>query len=93
MPLDGKAVGIQLGRAVVLQRTMRDWTQERLAEAAGLSVSTICDVEAGANCSYATVRKLIAALGVSPCELIPSEMPCDCHGPPGKASRKPRTSP
>ena len=40
------------------------WTQNELAERAGISPRTIHAIEKGATCRQATKRRLLAALGV-----------------------------
>lgn len=53
-------------------RKLRYLTQEQLAEASGVSIATIKDIERGArlNIKCDTLRKLAAALDVSPRELL-----------------------
>jgi transcriptional regulator with XRE-family HTH domain len=49
------------------QRARQAWTQEELAQEAGVGVGTISRLEAGMWGAYPkTVRKLAAALGVEP---------------------------
>ena len=48
-----------------LERMKRSWTQEHLAEVAGLSTRTIQRLEKGAEASPETVRLLAAAFGLS----------------------------
>lgn len=56
------------------QRGRRAWTQEELAQEAGVGVGTISRLEAGRWGAYPkTVRKLAAALGVEPVELYGEE--------------------
>jgi transcriptional regulator with XRE-family HTH domain len=55
-----------LGKAVRELRGKRDLTQEQLAEAAGLTGRTLSAIETGnANPTWATVRDIATALGVS----------------------------
>ncbi len=55
-----------LGAAIRQLREKRNETQESLAEQAGMAVPTISHIQAGhANPTWATVRDLAAALGVS----------------------------
>ena len=59
-----------LGSAVRSLREKRRITQEATAEAASISVQTLSHIEAGhANPTWATVRDIAAALGVSVAEL------------------------
>lgn len=59
-----------LGSAVRSLREKRRITQEATAEAAAISVQTLSHIEAGhANPTWATVRDIAAALGVSVAEL------------------------
>lgn len=50
-------------------REQRAWSQEQLAEVAGLSVRTVQRVESGAAASPETRMALAAALGVEPADL------------------------
>jgi transcriptional regulator with XRE-family HTH domain len=59
-----------LGAAIRQLREKRNETQVSLAEQAGMAVPTISHIEAGhANPTWATVRDIAAALGVSITEL------------------------
>lgn len=59
-----------LGAAVRQLRMKRDLTQEAVATEAGLTVRTLSAIETGnANPTWATVRDIAAALGVSMGEL------------------------
>jgi transcriptional regulator with XRE-family HTH domain len=59
-----------LGRAIRALRDKRELTQESLAERAGLTGRTLSAIETGnANPTWATVRDIAAALGVSISEL------------------------
>jgi transcriptional regulator with XRE-family HTH domain len=59
-----------LGIAVRLTREKRKLTQETVAEQAGIAVPTLSHLEAGhANPTWATVRDVAAALGVTVVEL------------------------
>ncbi|HSS03714.1 MAG TPA: helix-turn-helix transcriptional regulator [Solirubrobacterales bacterium] len=59
-----------LGKAVHDLREGRDLTQETLAEKAGLTGRTMSAIETGrANPTWATVRDIAAALGVSISEI------------------------
>jgi transcriptional regulator with XRE-family HTH domain len=57
-------------------------TQERLAGAAGVSLSTLRKIETGAvvEPGYFTVLALMAALGISPAEL-PAQMSAEATSP------------
>ncbi len=46
-------------------RQARGWTQNELAERAGVSPRTVYAVEKGGTCRQATKRRILAALGVS----------------------------
>ena len=54
-------------------RTSRLLTQAELAEKTGLAVQTVSRIENGMNAEFRTTRKLAAALGVEPEELIGEE--------------------
>ena len=59
-----------LGAAIRQLREKKNETQESLAEQAGMAVPTISHIEAGhANPTWATVRDIASALGVSITEL------------------------
>lgn len=60
-----------LGEAVRLTRTEAGLSQEALADAAGLHITVLGDVERGVgNPEYATLLKLAGALGVAPGALV-----------------------
>jgi transcriptional regulator with XRE-family HTH domain len=46
-------------------RQARGWTQNELADKAGVSPRTIYAVERGRSCRQATKRRILAALGVA----------------------------
>ena len=58
---------------LVVLRELRMWTQVRLAEEAGISPTTVSGIENGriSRPHFGTVRKLAAALGVEPEDLLP----------------------
>jgi transcriptional regulator with XRE-family HTH domain len=59
-----------IGIAISLVREKKRETQESLAARAGIAVPTLSHIEAGhANPTWATVREIAAALGVSMAEL------------------------
>jgi transcriptional regulator with XRE-family HTH domain len=59
-----------LGKALRALRDERELTQETLAERTGLSGRTLSGIETGAaNPTWATMRDIAAALGVSISEL------------------------
>jgi transcriptional regulator with XRE-family HTH domain len=51
-------------------RERRAWSQRDLAERSGVAQSTIAELEAGRLARHVTTRRLAAALGVEPAELI-----------------------
>ncbi len=56
---------IQFGRRLRHLRRQKDLTQEQLAEAAGISVDMLSNIERGVNApSFETLEKLAAALEV-----------------------------
>lgn len=72
MPFNGVALpGLKAAR---LRKAL---TQFELAEASGINRTTLARIETGAAAAPATARKLAAALGVAPSELMSDE--------PGKA--------
>ncbi|MBI2012137.1 helix-turn-helix transcriptional regulator [Candidatus Daviesbacteria bacterium] len=62
----------KLGEKVKKLRKARDWTQEKLAEAANVDPKTIIELEAGkrANPTLQTLNKLARALKTSLEELL-----------------------
>lgn len=55
-------------------RDRKAWTQEQLAETAGVAVGTVSRLEAGNLGAYArTVSRLSEALGVTPAQLYGEE--------------------
>jgi transcriptional regulator with XRE-family HTH domain len=46
-------------------RQARGWTQNELADKAGVAARTIYAVERGLSCRQATKRRILAALGVA----------------------------
>ena len=59
-----------LGEAVRQLREKRGFTQERLAQDAGVTTGTVSLVERGrSNPSWGTIKRIAAALGVSMGEL------------------------
>lgn len=62
---------VAFGAAVRTRRKAKEWTQERLAEAAGVSALQIGFCERGDNVPKLTlVLRIARALGVRPGELI-----------------------
>lgn len=60
-----------IGLNVSIHRHQRCWTQEQLAELAGLSKQFICNIECGRTIpSLKTVLSLCAALDVEPNDLL-----------------------
>jgi transcriptional regulator with XRE-family HTH domain len=59
-----------LGKAIRQLRTKREMTQKALAEKASITTRALSQIETGnANPTWATVRDLAAALGVTMAEL------------------------
>lgn len=54
-------------------RVAKNWSQEQLSEASGLSLRTIQRLENGGNASIESVRALAAAFGADPNELMLGE--------------------
>ncbi len=62
------------GRLVTHLRERRLWTRERLAQEAGMSVTTVTGVEEGrTRVRLGTIEKLSGVLGVDPLELLHPE--------------------
>lgn len=56
------AVGSQVRRA----RKSRDWTQNDLADAAGVAPGTVTSIEVGRNVRPGNLRAVLDALGIAP---------------------------
>lgn len=70
-PTRRRSLAEEFGDRVRTERQQRDWTQERLAEAAGVHVTFIGRVErAQRGISLTHIVRLAAALGVDPGDLI-----------------------
>jgi transcriptional regulator with XRE-family HTH domain len=66
-----KGIKVALGRNVRALRLRREWSQEVLAENAGLNRGQISEIElANGNPSVETITKLALALQVKPGELL-----------------------
>jgi transcriptional regulator with XRE-family HTH domain len=62
------------GQLVTRLRERRLWTRERLAQEAGVSVTTVTGVEEGrTRVRLGTIEKLSGALGTDPLELLHPE--------------------
>ena len=62
---------VYIGERLRKARTRRLWTQEELAQKAGVSPSTIVNIERDqAEPHFRTIRKLAEALDVDPSELL-----------------------
>lgn len=61
----------RFGKTVRGQREQRRWSQEQLADEAGLNRSYVGEIERGAStASLLTIIKLAQAFGVAPGELL-----------------------
>ncbi len=61
----------QFGRRLRHLRRLRDFTQDQLAEATGLSVDQISNIERGVNApSFAALERLASALDVTARDLF-----------------------
>ncbi|MDX8477017.1 helix-turn-helix transcriptional regulator [Mesorhizobium sp. VK24D] len=66
----------RFGRLVMAHRKRGGYTQEQLAERAGVSVDTISKIEIGATgARFPMIEKIAAALAVDPAELFSPEIP------------------
>lgn len=65
--MDATALKERFGRRVRSFRHLRDWTQKRLAEEAGLSPEYLGEIERGeASPSFEVIAELAQALDVQP---------------------------
>ena len=55
---------MSLGEEIRAARLTREWSQQQVAEAAGVSRPTVARVEGGEDVSTATLEKVAAALGL-----------------------------
>ena len=55
---------MSLGEEIRAARLTREWSQQQLAEAAGVSRPTVARVEGGEDVSTATLEEVAAALGL-----------------------------
>jgi transcriptional regulator with XRE-family HTH domain len=66
----------RFGLLVAANRRRRGMTQERLAEAAGISADMVAKIEIGASgARFPVIERLAGALDVDPAELFTAEMP------------------
>lgn len=65
------AAVVYIGERLKKARTRKLWTQEELAEQAGLSPSTVVNIERDqVEPHFRTIRKLAESLDVNPIELL-----------------------
>lgn len=66
----------RFGRLVTAHRRRLGYTQEQLAERAGVSVDTISKIEVGATgARFPMIERIASALQVDPAELFSAEVP------------------
>lgn len=66
----------RFGRLVAVHRRRLGYTQEQLAERAGISVDTISKIEVGATgARFPMIEKIATVLAVDPAELFSTEIP------------------
>ncbi|BCM16745.1 helix-turn-helix domain-containing protein [Mesorhizobium sp. J8] len=66
----------RFGRLVMTHRKRAGYTQEQLAERAGVSIDTVSKIEIGATgARFPMIEKIAAALEVDPAELFSPEIP------------------
>jgi transcriptional regulator with XRE-family HTH domain len=65
---------VQKVRAIRYKRFL---TQAELAKASGMSIPVIQRMENGESVLFSSIKAVAGALGVSPAELIPEDMPDD----------------
>ena len=73
-PFRSKTVQVD-GEKLVELRTRKNWTQEKLADKAIVSVRTVQNIERGRPTQRSTLAKLAGALGVSARDLMPVVAP------------------
>ena len=64
---------ITVGERIIATREALGWNQQKLADAANLSKSTIHNAEVGTTCSVLVLTRIAEALDVLVDELIPTE--------------------
>lgn len=66
----------RFGRLVMTHRRRAGFTQEELADRAGISVDTVAKIEVGATgARFPMIEKIAGALQVDPAELFSAEVP------------------
>jgi transcriptional regulator with XRE-family HTH domain len=71
LPASDTQIRRLLARKIKTLRRVRDWTQEELAERAGMQRSYLADLERGSrNPSLRTILKMANALGVTVSALL-----------------------
>jgi len=66
----------RFGRLVMTHRKRAGFTQEELAERAGVSIDTVAKIEVGATgARFPMIEKIAGALQVDPAELFSAEVP------------------
>lgn len=66
----------RFGRLVMAHRKRAGFTQEQLAERAGVSIDTISKIEVGATgARFPMIEKIATALEIDPAELFSAEIP------------------
>lgn len=61
----------KFGKRIKIERIMRDWTMEQLAEKSGLGTTTIANVESGSTSpTLDTIEKLANSFGFKLYELL-----------------------
>jgi len=66
----------RFGRLVTAHRKRMGWTQEELADHAGVSIDTISKLETGVvGARFPMIERIASALQVDPAELFSTEIP------------------
>ena len=66
----------RFGRLVTAHRKRMGWTQEELADHAGVSIDTISKLETGVvGARFPMIERIASALEVDPAELFTTEIP------------------
>ena len=67
---------VKFGRLLAAHRKRTGYTQEQLAEGAGVSIDTIRKLEGGTvGASFPMIEKIAGALRIDPAELFSTEVP------------------
>lgn len=62
-----------LGDNVRAERARKNWSQQRLAELAGVAATTVARIESGCDANLTTLNAIALALGVDLSVIVPTQ--------------------